>query len=41
MKFLRRMVRDGMSQKSSHDEIKKAKEAMNEGVKEEEMIRIK
>ncbi len=40
MHVLRRMVRDGMSKKSSLDEIKKAKEAMNGGKEEEEMIRI-
>ena len=40
MHVLRRMVRGGMSRKSSLYEIKKANEAMNEGKEEEEMIRI-
>ncbi len=40
MQFLRPMVRSGMSWKSSHDKIKKVKEAMNEEVEEEEIICI-
>ena len=40
MQFLRRMVRGGMSRKSSRDQIKKAKEAKKDGVEDEELIYI-
>ena len=40
MQFLRRLVRGGMSRKSSRDEIKKAKEAMKDGVEDEEITNI-